>query len=771
MSKLLAAKLRLGTSKEKKQFNVVELHLEHGYSVATMLGVIVAAILLAALFYYRAFGMLRPGQWQLLLGLRIVAIIIVVLLLFRPVFSYHKDLEEHPGLVFLLDTSSSMAIADDATGVRRFDQARKQIEQWWAQLKQDFRLHLVEFSEQAVPVEEISRIAALAPDGKSTSLSRALQAGVNIPGLPRKDIEAMILVSDGIHNSAQNPIEVADTLGVVVHTVGVGASLKNDVTYRDIQVTGIDCPDRLMLNNKAQIKASVEGVGLAGRVVQAVLDEDGQVLDQRELTLDDVEGSQEVVFEFRPASKGRHTYTVKVPPVAEEKITQNNQRSAGSLVVEPGIRVLYLEGTLRAEYGALVDRFLAKDPDLEFCALVQTRANRFLRRTNMEAIQFTAIPSDAESINKFDVFILGDLDSSFIKPDQQRLIAERVRNGAGLLMLGGYHSLGPGGYEGTPLGEILPVHLGGRDIGQVTEPFLPALTPEGARHPVFANIAGFFPTQAGPAKTAGLPALDGCTRVGRAKPGATVLATCPLDADKMPVIATQPVTKGVAAVFAGDTTRKWQQGPRALDQQSPFLQFWGQMVRFLAGRANPVEAKASIVGNTDKAHYEPEQPVQITSVVRDAQGEGTNEAKVEARIRGPAGKPDKVELSVVPGPAGHYAGAFEPSTAGTYELVLYARLGESTLESEKLTFEVGRPNLEFEKLDLDEKMLARIAADTGGRYVHITTASHLIDQLDRTQRKKRVYMERALFSPPLFWFVFVTVLTTEWVLRRRFQLR
>ena len=36
--------------------------------------------------------------------------------------------------------------------------------------------------------------------------------------------------------------------------------------------------------------------------------------------------------------------------------------------------------------------------------------------------------------------------------------------------------------------------------------------------------------------------------------------------------------------------------------------------------------------------------------------------------------------------------------------------------------DVGRPNLEFEKLDLDEKMLGRIAADTDGRYMHISTA-------------------------------------------------
>ena len=46
------------------------------------------------------------------------------------------------------------------------------------------------------------------------------------------------------------------------------------------------------------------------------------------------------------------------------------------------------------------------------------------------------------------------------------MILKRVRAGAGLVMLGGYHSLGPGGYAGTPLAAALPVELGDRQIGQ-----------------------------------------------------------------------------------------------------------------------------------------------------------------------------------------------------------------------------------------------------------------------------------------------------------------
>jgi hypothetical protein len=241
----------------------------------------------------------------------------------------------------------------------------------------------------------------------------------------------------------------------------------------------------------------------------------------------------------------------------------------------------------------------------------------------------------------------------------------------------------------------------------------------------------------------------------------------------MPVLAVQPTGKGRTAVFCGDTTGNWHQGPRALDQESPFLQFWGQMARWLAGRTSEVTAEAGIVGSTDKGYYEPGEVITLSAVVRDEEGEGTNEAKVAAKIVivDPEGPPDRVQMSVAPGPGGRYIGTFEPSTAGSYEITLEAQLGELTLTSDKLAVEVGRPNLEFEKLDLDEKMLGRIAAGAGGRCVHISTASHLIDQLDRTQRKKRVYLERRLFWPPGFWFLFVGLLTIEWFLRRRFQLR
>ena len=88
-------------------------------------------------------------------------------------------------------------------------------------------------------------------------------------------------------------------------------------------------------------------------------------------------------------------------------------------------------------------------------------------------------------------------------------IADRVKQGAGLIMIGGYHSLGPGGYGNSELQKILPVALGARDIGQATETFQPTLTPDGRNHPIFANIARFFNSPGSAAQTTALPPLDG----------------------------------------------------------------------------------------------------------------------------------------------------------------------------------------------------------------------------------------------------------------------
>jgi uncharacterized membrane protein len=645
---------------------------------------------------------------------------------------------------------------------------------WWPRLREDFDLSLIEFSDEVHTLQNPEELGGVEPKGPATSILRALQSASR---QARGDqLEAVILLSDGQHNSVDNPLKAAGSLRTVVHSVGVGNSLRDDSLWKDVRVTDLVCPEQLSLKNRARLATYIDAVGCAGRLVKVTLEEDDQQVSEMELVLDAVEGAQEVLLEFTPEQKGLHSYTVRVQNLVDEKIPENNHRTTTALVADARIRVLYLEGTLRAEFGALVGMFLSKDPNIEFCALVQTRPNVFSQRTNIEQLELTAIPNDMETLSQFSVFLLGDIDSGALTPHQMELIRQRVSDGAGLLMMGGYHSLGAGGYSGTPLDEVLPVNLGSREIGQVTEPFLPFLTPDGRRHPVFAGIGGFFPNEDGAVEIAGLPALEGCVRVNQPRPAALVLAAHPVEQvgdAKLPVLTVQPFGKGRAAVFTGDTTRNWQQSLRALDQQSPFLRFWGQLVRWLAGRAEEVTPAASLAANSDRASYEPDAGIVLTALVRDKEGEGSSKAQVTASITGnrEGEFPSVATLSIIPGPAGHYRADLDPLPPGKYEIAVTAQLGDLVLDAEPIHIEIGRSNLEFDRLDLNNALLTSIATETGGRYAHISTADRLIDQLERRRQNRLVELDFPLVWPPAYWLAFVLALTAEWGLRRKYQLR
>ncbi len=195
------------------------------------------------------------------------------------------------------------------------------------------------------------------------------------------------------------------------------------------------------------------------------------------------------------------------------------------------------------------------------------------------------------------------------------------------------------------------------------------------------------------------------------------------------------------------------------------------MIRWLANRNEGMKAEAGVVAHTDKAYYDPDSPITVIAEVRDKEGEGTDKADVTAAVKGPQGTMETVSLAPVAGSAGSYQGSFEPKRAGTYEIVVDAKLGDLLLHAQKTAAEVGRTNLEFDRLDLDDAMLGRIATAARGRYYHISTADELLGELDRKEKARHVSLEQPLYFPGVFWALFVGVLGAEWAMRRRFQLR
>src|SRR5262249_19435593 len=132
-------------------------------------------------------------------------------------------------------------------------------------------------------------------------------------------------------------------------------------------------------------------------------------------------------------------------------------------------------------------------------------------------------PQDADALFRYHAIILDDVEAGFFKQDQLSLLQQFVsRRGGGLLMLGGKESFAEGGYDRTPVGEMLPVYLD-RHLAAAPqdESYRLRLTREGWLQPWVRLRAN---EQDETKRLSGMPPFKSINRIDSIKPGASIVA-------------------------------------------------------------------------------------------------------------------------------------------------------------------------------------------------------------------------------------------------------
>ena len=197
-----------------------------------------------------------------------------------------------------------------------------------------------------------------------------------------------------------------------------------------------------------------------------------------------------------------------------------------------------------------------------------------------------AFPRTREELDAFDVVVLSDIGSnSFLLCDETFLRSERtvnrlalladwVRDGGGLVMVGGYMSFagidGRARFGASPLAAVLPVEmLDGDDRVEMPEGL--EATVDVADHPVLGGTPGEW------------PALLGYNRV-RAKPEATVVARHGED----PLLVTGEAGAGFAVAFTSDLAPHW--APPEFVGWAHYRALWASILLWAAGRKTAAAA-------------------------------------------------------------------------------------------------------------------------------------------------------------------------------------
>ena len=585
-----------------------------------------------------------------------------------------------------------------------------------------------------------------------------------------KALTSIVLISDGMDNSGRTDFrgELAE-IPVGIFTVGYPKQTISDLF--DLAVKKPQVPAKTLVNNELSLEVPISKLGGEATSATLSLRRGSEVITSKSIDLSSGNVDRQVQIKFTPTQAGSFIYTLQIESPTPEPILLNNAVSFPLQVDAEPIRVLYLEGAMRWEFKYLKNRF-EDDPDVSL-ATVLRRINP--ERTEPRPMKESLTP---ERLKNLDVIILGDMEAKFLAASEyDSLLKWLDQKNHSLLVLGGYRSFGPEGWQSTELAKALPVVFADAEPFQKEGPFILQLTDEGKRHPAFVLSEDRIKDLATWEEQA---RLEGLCLVKRAKPAATILAVHPelkIDGEPAVVACWQNYGGGKVMVLTVDTTWEWSRTPRLIGRADTLYgRFWSQTLRWLAGR-NVDEQRPLLTLTTDKSGYEPGKQVQLKATrqprpeVDFTNSEMTAEVKRDGKpLMGSDGKPVPVNLQASSASPDEFTAKFTPTLGGRYQVEVRLAAGSKLLANQSAEFLVQGEALELSDPRTDPDMLQRISDRTGGKFVEIDQIESLAKDLPQKERRRVQIDKREFWNSPWLFAIFLTAVGTEWYLRRRNQM-
>ena len=725
----------------------------HLHPILAAAMILILAVWLIAL-YRRQRRSRSLRQTVLLMFPKVLIVLLIILAYFDPVRSVVQRPNRNKKIMVLLDTSSSMDCRDEP-GLARTERANGLAQNLAGELRSFIDLENLHFD---VEVHSAKDAKQGAEQIRGTDLGKCL---VTIADqADSANYLSAVLLTDGGDELIQAP----KLPRVPLYITGIGSSPDS---WNDLAVTEVTAPKLVEQGGNFEVSADIlarsasRDFAVKVPVAQVKLEEKQQ--DQWQ-----VRGSEFVRLENprarakfslqAPPEPGTNEYRITVQNIDGEISNLNNVRDFSVEVRKETLHVLFFAQELGWDF-SMIRKELARDPSVELTALFRISEQRFIvqgsRQKGDEQLE-AGFPSSKEVLDLYKCIIVGSFGAAQWQQKQLNALLQYVRDGGAVVFLGGENSFGRGGYDRTIIEPLFPWRINMTQSEFQIGRFAVSVPAAALGNSVIEETTKII-------SQSDSVSVESLNVEGPLKDGAVTLLEASTAGRYVPLVSMQRYGRGQTMAVATNTLWKWC---RASDElKEAYGYFWQQTVKNMTSWE---EGRRFLAIKWDREKYNPGENASAT--IRIAGRHDAEKLRLTAEME-VEGKSTPITVEPMMGQGNTFKAEMNLAGSARYRFELQAFLGEQMLESYEKTIVVGTRLNEGANLEVDHAFLNNLAAKAGGRYFQETEFDNLIATLRSRILSRVASMEIPLIEDKyIYILIFIGILITEWIIRRRMNL-
>ncbi|MCK9204360.1 MAG: hypothetical protein M0P58_08015 [Bacteroidales bacterium] len=662
------------------------------------------------LYYFDKKRKTAPRLIWILMAFRFITVSIIAILLLSPLIRRNIKTIEKPIVIIGVDNSASICLSGDSTyyHTRYLDQINRLI----AALQKKCEVKTYSFGER------VTMNVKGTFSEKETDIASFFEEVEN--RFSNRNTGVLIIASDGLYNKGIDPFYAAQKISFPVFSIALGdTTVKKDALIRKITVS-----KTVFKGDQFPVEVITEMDKLQGAKSTLKLKQGAQLLSSKELVAREGRSQNKSTFLIQTTQSGVFKYTLQIDPLAGEANTKNNRVDFFVEVMDTRQKVAIL--------------YNAPHPDITTLVKAMEGSSRF-------DVKQVKINDFNPTTDKSDLIILYQLPAISGLANLNELMKTKTSM---FFVLGSQSDLNA--FNNLKTGLIITSKPGNfTEVQATTNKDFPLFTLEKDDPALFSSFpplqSPFGVYQSGPMAEVLFYQRSG-----------SVTTSNPLAI----FLSTQDRKVGVVT---GENLWRWRIANYIQEKNTDaFDRLINKMVHYLAVKEDKSFFRIKI-----ENRYDENDPVEIEAEVYNSSYELINDPEVDITITDSENK----KYPFIFNRTNHaYFLNIGILPAGSYSFAATTRVGNTRYQQNGKFF-IEPVNNEYFNLVADHQLLYRISKAHDGEVVYPNQMDSLVNKIIHRDDFKTVsiYEKRFtdLIGSPWLFILIATLLTMEWVIRKR----